>query len=516
MASGREWTKERHERAAVNSSGARESERTALRDRERLANALLASQQETAGERERAEGYRARLARYEEPVDVDGEVERVARAFYVATKDEHPWPALAPWEQDEYKALFRPLVTEKAQFQREVETWVARVIEGTDTIARERREHAAEIARLERENEKTREAMNEWAESDARARAEIARLKSDHGEAWEHALRAIPLDELGALNFGQGTCASWEEHREEHEAANYDDKPHTTYTIICEGAERVRERLIIALSALESRPAQPLTAERAPISLSALAADDWDALRALFVKLLDVDHAARHLSEEAGQDGDCGYRVTALDFNYLQTALDAFDPSEGHDEQVRGRAMALFEGVRALADADRAVAASVSIELSKMSMGQPLTVPPLSVVVAPETEQDHLRRIGDDWQQCPGVLVADAPQPLTEAEARAWADGINRTWHASDKSLSLLIKAALLAASSGAIPPEVRAVTDCECDPALPARDRCGSGMVRCNAGIRAGRHLPTDHPSDHAPQDEPTIDLDPSDEVKP
>jgi 4-alpha-glucanotransferase len=34
-----------------------------------------------------------------------------------------------------------------------------------------------EVERLERENEKTREAMNEWAESDARARAEVERLR---------------------------------------------------------------------------------------------------------------------------------------------------------------------------------------------------------------------------------------------------------------------------------------------------------------------------------------------------
>jgi 8-oxo-dGTP pyrophosphatase MutT (NUDIX family) len=42
----------------------------------------------------------------------------------------------------------RSLVTENANLRREVETWVARAIGGTDTIARERREHAAEIARL--------------------------------------------------------------------------------------------------------------------------------------------------------------------------------------------------------------------------------------------------------------------------------------------------------------------------------------------------------------------------------
>jgi hypothetical protein len=35
----------------------------------------------------------------------------------------------------------------------------------------------SEVERLEKENEKTREAMNEWAKSDARARAEVERLR---------------------------------------------------------------------------------------------------------------------------------------------------------------------------------------------------------------------------------------------------------------------------------------------------------------------------------------------------
>jgi chromosome segregation ATPase len=44
----------------------------------------------------------------------------------------------------------------------------------------------AEVERLGRENEKTREAMNEWAESDARARAEVERLKKRESALEEH------------------------------------------------------------------------------------------------------------------------------------------------------------------------------------------------------------------------------------------------------------------------------------------------------------------------------------------
>lgn len=66
-------------------------------------------------------------------------------------------------------------------------------------------------------------------------------------EEAEKLLRAVPLDELGGLNYGEGTCTSWDEHREEHEEADEDEKPNMTYMMVCEGAERVRQHLIAAL-----------------------------------------------------------------------------------------------------------------------------------------------------------------------------------------------------------------------------------------------------------------------------
>jgi len=59
-------------------------------------------------------------------------------------------------------------------------------------------------------------------------------------------LRAVPLEELGEANYGEGTCTSWEEHVEEHFAEDEDDRGGTTYTMIVEGAERVRDALVAA------------------------------------------------------------------------------------------------------------------------------------------------------------------------------------------------------------------------------------------------------------------------------
>lgn len=38
--------------------------------------------------------------------------------------------------------------------------------------------------------------------------------------------------------------------------------------------------------------------------------------------------------------------------------------------------------------------------------------------------------------------------------------------------------------------PPIEQAPLCECDPSLPARDRCNKTWIRCNAGIRARRHL--------------------------
>jgi hypothetical protein len=74
------------------------------------------------------------------PVDVEAEVERVMNEIL-----DQPGDSILT---SHVRDPVRSLVTEKARLQREGETWVARAIGGTDTIARERREHAAEIARL--------------------------------------------------------------------------------------------------------------------------------------------------------------------------------------------------------------------------------------------------------------------------------------------------------------------------------------------------------------------------------
>jgi hypothetical protein len=82
----------------------------------------------------------AEIARLTAPVDVEAEVERVMNEIL-----DQPGDSILT---SHVRDPVRSLVTENAKLRREVETWVARAIGGTDTIARERREHAAEIARL--------------------------------------------------------------------------------------------------------------------------------------------------------------------------------------------------------------------------------------------------------------------------------------------------------------------------------------------------------------------------------
>jgi hypothetical protein len=129
-------------------STVRASESAALQERERLANALLASQQEAAGERVRAEGYRAQLARYEAPVDVEAEVKRVARMMCSASDDVYAWDHATESRKDFWMLKARPLVTEKARLQREVERLRRVVIAEGGIAALTDIMHSAEIARL--------------------------------------------------------------------------------------------------------------------------------------------------------------------------------------------------------------------------------------------------------------------------------------------------------------------------------------------------------------------------------
>lgn len=87
------------------------------------------------------------------------------------------------------------------------------------------------------------------------------------------------------------------------------------------------------------------------------------ALRSLFVKLVHVDHMARHLCENSAIDHavDPANPTAAVDpddLAALEEALSAVDPDEGHDEQTRARMMAVFDAV----DASRPVAPEVDAE----------------------------------------------------------------------------------------------------------------------------------------------------------
>lgn len=96
-----------------------------------------------------------------------------------------------------------------------------------------------------------------WAESKpllASLAAEVRELRSRCAAqeagwlkaACDRAL-AIDLDDLGGDNYGEGTCSTWEDIREEHEASGEDEREISQYTMICEGAERVRGAVIAAL-----------------------------------------------------------------------------------------------------------------------------------------------------------------------------------------------------------------------------------------------------------------------------
>jgi chromosome segregation ATPase len=119
----------------------------------------------------------AEIARLTAPVDVEAEVDDLLIAINHA------------WEHLEVREVVTPLVTEKARLQREVadRAEIERNLrESAHILKAQHGEARAEIARLEKENEKTREAMNEWAESDARARAEVERLKKRVAALMEH------------------------------------------------------------------------------------------------------------------------------------------------------------------------------------------------------------------------------------------------------------------------------------------------------------------------------------------
>ncbi len=58
----------------------------------------------------------------------------------------------------------------------------------------------------------------------------------------------MPADELGALNYGEGTCTTWDEIVAEHnDTEDEEERAVSQYQMIVDGSERVRARLIRAL-----------------------------------------------------------------------------------------------------------------------------------------------------------------------------------------------------------------------------------------------------------------------------
>ena len=72
------------------------------------------------------------------------------------------------------------------------------------------------------------------------------------------------------------------------------------------------------------------------------ATPQWARFREQFAGLLEVDYQARHLSEDAGDEG-VDIRVARRDFEALQAALDFVDPDEGHDCATRASLWSLFD-----------------------------------------------------------------------------------------------------------------------------------------------------------------------------
>jgi hypothetical protein len=64
----------------------------------------------------------------------------------------------------------------------------------------------------------------------------------------EAMLRAVPVEALAKATWGEGTCTTWDDIVEEHLGADEDEKPSTSFTLLCEGAERMRSVLLGGLA----------------------------------------------------------------------------------------------------------------------------------------------------------------------------------------------------------------------------------------------------------------------------
>lgn len=193
-----------------------------------------------------------------------------------------------------------------------------------------------------------------------------------------------------------------------------------------------------------------------------LAPADEDERARMIQALLDLNHAARHLAEDAGEetpvcdacgeprrDGDgnpIARQVTVgpEDFDRLCAALDAIDPDEGHDastyERLRARLAVPAEEGRAYLDGRRAADDAfdkIRAELGHLYPGKG----PYPMLEAARAEIERLRA---------------TPAPLTEEEARVWANKVRHDAEAANVTHYHATVAALLSASRGDIPAEVR------------------------------------------------------------
>ncbi len=77
--------------------------------------------------------------------------------------------------------------------------------------------------------------------------ADLAAVRSHIRERIQ-AVLDIPVGHLAQVMYGDEGCTSWEEIVAEDEEADEDEKPTTTYRMLCESAERVRAAILLALA----------------------------------------------------------------------------------------------------------------------------------------------------------------------------------------------------------------------------------------------------------------------------
>jgi chromosome segregation ATPase len=269
----------------------------------------------------RAEAAEAELAALRAPVDVEKTLRRLARDI-------------------EAIVLESGVTSEVLSL---IEGWLRPFVERAARLAREaeglRAENAGLRAEVTDNHASARAAMRDQQHTIEALRAELAKVVLER-DAMAERLRAEleaardPVDGPEA-KLAERT-AEIERLRADiaHETARRDDQIAQLERRLGELAQGNEE------AALQWR--EVARARTEALDTCRAATPQWARFREQFAGLLEVDYQARHLSEDAGDEG-VDIRVARRDFEALQAALDFVDPDEGHDCATRASLWSLFD-----------------------------------------------------------------------------------------------------------------------------------------------------------------------------